>query len=174
MPEVVLQPTPLRRPGSPRSNPTPTISQASFQRIEDREWPIVEEPPTGSAIVPLDAAMQVYFARLYEEWDWVLSERQRYDSELYDLNALERQGRLNPSQRERLTELRKHYVTIDNVTLMVEAEFKPPNAVSTVMTNLRMGIWEVTYVGSGIWRVTDGATGLLEYSERTEEGRRIR
>ena len=65
-------------------------------------------------------------------------------------------------------------MTIDNVTLMVEAEFKPPNAVSTVMTNLRMGIWEVTYVGSGIWRVTDGATGLLEYRERTEEARRIR
>ena len=176
-PGPVLQPTPLPRPGSPQpdSSPSPSgLSDGGFQQVANREWPFVEEPPAGSAILPLDAAMQVYFVRLGEEWAWVLSERERYDDEIGRLNVLERSGALTPAQRERLTGLRVHYRGIDNVSVMVDMESRPSNAVRTVMTNLRMGIWQVTYNGGGIWHVSDGAGGMLEYSERTEEARRLR
>jgi hypothetical protein len=170
------QPTALPRPGPPADAvPTPdTRSDGGFAAVQNFEWPFVVDPPEGSEILPFHAALMVYSSRLDEEWDWVMRERARIDPQVRELVILRDAGEITPEQQLELVDFQDYlWNAVDNVIVMVDTESTPSNKLNTVMTNLRMGIWDVSYEGDGIWHVSDGAGGIRSYNEITLETMKI-
>ncbi len=181
---IQTQPTALPKPGSDTSAdssiagdpiPTPgTRSDGGFAAVQDLEWPFTVEPPEGSEILPFHAALMVYSSRLDEEWEWVISERERIDPQVRELVILRDAGEITPEQQQELLDFQDYlWNAVDNVIVMVDTESKPDNKLNTVMTNLRMGIWDVSYEGDGIWHVSDGAGGIRSYDEVSLEIKKI-
>jgi hypothetical protein len=170
------QPTALPRPGSSvDAIPAPdTRSDGGFATVQNLAWPFTVEPPEGSEILPFHAALMVYSARLDEEWDWVMGERRRIDPQVRELVILRDAGEITPEQQLELLGLQEYlWTAVDNVIVMVDTESRPDNKLNTVMTNLRMGIWDISYEGDGIWHVSDGAGGIRSYNEVTLETKKI-